>query len=272
MDSNLTEFNKDEISFNFERYWQSLIDNKWRIALFVFMVLLASYFIINSLTPQYKATATVLIERKESQVVQVDPLYGINAESDEYLATEFEVLRSRPLAEKVVRRLNLASEPVFVGEDGAVSTAPSMGGVKNKLLSMIGLGKSEGEMTRAAAVEKEIARRELLKDYVDRLSIFPLRKTQLVEVSFEAPTPMLARDIANAHAEAYIESDLEARLERTRTAASWLAGQVQGLRGDLTSAQEELAAYVQEEGIIDIGGEVSEIVQQQLKDQEYGHQ
>ena len=61
LDNNLTEFNKDEISFNFERYWQALLDNKWRIALFVFMVLLASYFIISSLTPQYTATATVLI-------------------------------------------------------------------------------------------------------------------------------------------------------------------------------------------------------------------
>ena len=64
LDSNLTELNKEEFSFNFERYWQTIVDNKWRIALFTFMVLLASYFIINSLTPQYKATATILIERK----------------------------------------------------------------------------------------------------------------------------------------------------------------------------------------------------------------
>ena len=112
LDNNLTELNKDEFSFNFERYWQTILDNKWRIALFTFMVLLASYFIINSLTPQYKATATILIERKETQVVPVDALIGINSEGEEYLATEFEVLRSRPLAEKVVRRLNLASEPV----------------------------------------------------------------------------------------------------------------------------------------------------------------
>ena len=68
LDNNLTEINKEEFSFNFERYWQTILDNKWRIALFTFMVLLASYFIINSLTPQYKATATILIERKETQL------------------------------------------------------------------------------------------------------------------------------------------------------------------------------------------------------------
>ncbi len=265
LDSNLTEINKEEFSFNFERYWQTILDNKWRIALFTFMVLLASYFIINSLTPQYKATATILIERKETQVVPVDALYGLNAESEEYLATEFEVLRSRPLAEKVVRKLDLASEPAFVGEEGSLSTQ-SMGSMKNKLLGLIGLGKSDAERTRVAEVEREIARRELLKDYGKRISIFPLRKTQLVEVSFEAPTPMLARDIANAHAEAYIESDLEARLERTKTAASWLAGQVEGLRGDLNTSKQDLAAYLQQENIIDINDDVTEIVSQELQE------
>jgi len=265
LDSNLTELNKEEFSFNFERYWQTILDNKWRIALFTFMVLLASYFIINSLTPQYKATATILIERKETQVVPVDALYGLNAESEEYLATEFEVLRSRPLAEKVVRKLNLASEPAFVGEEGSLSTQ-SMGSMKDKLLGMVGLGKSQEERTRVAEVEREIARRELLKDYDKRISIFPLRKTQLVEVSFEAPTPMLARDIANAHAEAYIESDLEARLERTKTAASWLAGQVEGLRGDLNDSKQDLAEYLQQENIIDINDDVTEIVSQELQE------
>lgn len=265
LDNSLAEFNKEEFSFNFERYWQTILDNKWRIALFTFMVLLASYFIINSLTPQYKATATILIEKKESQVLPVDALFRPDAESDEFLATEFEVLRSRPLAEKVVRELGLANEPALVGEDGA-STTPSMGGMKAKLLGMVGLGKSDAEISRAAEVEREIARRELLKDYTERLSIFPLRNTQLVEVSFEAPTPMLARDIANHHAEKYIESDLEARLERTKTAASWLAGQVQGLRGDLNTANQELAAYLQAENIIDINDDVTEIVSQELQE------
>ncbi len=77
---------------------------------------------------------------------------------------------------------------------------------------------------------------------------------------------MLARDIANAHAEAYIESDLEARLERTKTAASWLAGQVEGLRGDLNTSKQDLAEYLQQENIIDINDDVTEIVSQELQE------
>jgi capsular exopolysaccharide synthesis family protein len=262
LDSTLTEYKKDEISFNFERYIQTLLDNKWRIFLFVLTVLVASYFIINSIKTQYKATATVLIEKKESNVVDVAALYGLDNESEEYLATEFEVLRSRPLAEKVVEKLDLTSHPAFQEEQG-FALMPFIGSLKDKLL-----GAPEQSAEPAAtsdAVEAEIARRELLKDYQDRLSIFPLRKTQLVEVSFEAPTPVLARDIANEHAEAYIEADLEARLERTKTAASWLAGQVEGLKADLSRAEQRLADYIEQENVIDIEG-IQAVSSQELKD------
>ncbi len=262
LDSTLTEYKKDEISFNFERYIQTLLDNKWRIFLFVLTVLIASYFIINSIKTQYKATATVLIEKKESNVVDVTALYGLDNESEEYLATEFEVLRSRPLAEKVVGKLDLTSHPAFKEEQGFSLTA-LFGSVKDKVFGS--MGQSTDQAITSEAVEAEIARRELLKDYQERLSIFPLRKTQLVEVSFEAPTPVLARDIANEHAEAYIEADLEARLERTKTAASWLAGQVEGLKGELSRAEQQLADYIEQENVIDIEG-IQAVSSQELKD------
>ncbi|MEM7256741.1 MAG: Wzz/FepE/Etk N-terminal domain-containing protein, partial [Pseudomonadota bacterium] len=113
LDSTLTEFKKDEVTFNLERYVQTVFDNKWRIALFVLTVLVATYLIVNSLTPQYTATATVQIEQKESQVIDVQSLYGLDTQSEEYLSTEFEVLKSRPLAEKVVGRLDLANHEAF---------------------------------------------------------------------------------------------------------------------------------------------------------------
>ena len=261
LDSTLTEYKKDEISFNFERYIQTLLDNKWRILLFVLTVLVASYFIINSIKTQYKATATILIEKKESNVVDVTALYGLDNESEEYLATEFEVLRSRPLAEKVVEKLDLTSHPAFKDEQG-FSLLDFVGSIKGKVM---GSDQPSDQALTSEAVEVEIARRELLKDYQERLSVFPMRKTQLVEVSFEAPTPVLARDIANEHAEAYIEADLEARLERTKTAASWLAGQVEGLKGELSSAEQQLADYVEQENVIDIEG-IQAVSSQELKD------
>ena len=127
LDSTLTEFRKDEVNFNLERYFQAILDNKWRIALFVLTVLIASYLIISSLKPQYRATATVHIEKKDSQVVDVQSLYGLDNDSEEYLATEFEVMRSRPLAEKVVNKLNLTTHPDFQEEESFSERIPGLG-------------------------------------------------------------------------------------------------------------------------------------------------
>lgn len=248
LDSTLTEFRKDEVNFNLERYFQTILDNKWRIALFVLTVLIASYLIISSLTPQYKATATVHIEKKESQVVDVESLYGLDNDSEEYLATEFEVMRSRPLAEKVVSKLDLTTHADFQEKEGLGDKIPGLSSLTDKISGVFGSSDS----TSDAAVEAELARREIIKDYNKRLSIAPVRKTQLVDISFEAPSPALARDVANTHAAAYIESDLEARLERTKTAASWLAGQVELLQSDLTQAEQQLADYIEQEGVIDL--------------------
>ncbi len=262
LDSTLTEFKKDEVNFNLERYFQTILDNKWRIALFVLTVLIASYLIVNSLTPQYKAIATVQIEQKESQVIDVQSLYGLDTQSEEYLSTEFEVLKSRPLAEKVVGRLDLASHEAFQPKEGLIDKVPGLASFRDRVLATLGMG-SDTEVD--AEVETELARRELIKDYSKRLMITPMRKTQLVDISFEAPSPALAREVANEHAAVYIEADLEARLERTKTAASWLAGQVEVLRTDLTSAEQQLADYIEQEGVINLEN-IQDLNSQELKD------
>jgi capsular exopolysaccharide synthesis family protein len=265
LDSTYADLKKDEINFNLQRYFQAIWDNKWRIALFVASVLVAAYFVINSLQPQYRATATILIEQKDANVISVEELYGLDKQSEEYLATEFEVLRSRPLAEKVVDKLDLGNHPVFAASHDGKPTLAFLHSWKQKALALVGVESDEPANVDSQLVASEIARRELIKDYLERLNVNPLRDTQLVEVSFEAETPVLARDIANEHAQSYIEADLEARLERTQTAANWLAGQVDGLKDKLTTSERQLQEYTEQEGVIDIEG-VTALSSQELND------
>ena len=63
-----------------------------------------------------------------------------------------------------------------------------------------------------------------------RLGVNFVRNTQVMTVSFDARDKALAAKVANAAAEAYIESGLEARLEMTQKATSWLTERLEGLR------------------------------------------
>ena len=67
----------------------------------------------------------------------------------------------------------------------------------------------------------------------DNLEIDPILKTDLIEISFSSPNSVVAAHIANLTAKIYIESQLDARLQLTQTATSWLTGRLVGLRDKL---------------------------------------
>ena len=60
-------------------------------------------------------TATVLIESRAAKVVSIEEVYGIEGGKSEYYHTQFEILKSRSLAERVVRKLELRQLPEFNG-------------------------------------------------------------------------------------------------------------------------------------------------------------
>ena len=67
------------------------------------------------------------------------------------------------------------------------------------------------------------AERAAVAIYGRALAVTPVRRTHLVNVLFDSADPELAAAVANAHAQAYIESMLEARLAMTQSATAWMS-------------------------------------------------
>ena len=82
----------------------------------------------------------------------------------------------------------------------------------------------------------------------------PVRNTQLVDIHFESADPALAAQLANAHAEAYIDSTLEAKLSITQSAAEWMSSRLDRLKARLEASQEALQAFREREQLVDAGG------------------
>src|SRR5690606_6773328 len=72
-----------------------------------------AYLIASRLDPHYRATTTVLIENREANVVSIEGVYGTNTLAKEYFLTQFEILKSQELAERLVERLDLINHPEF---------------------------------------------------------------------------------------------------------------------------------------------------------------
>src|SRR5207302_8513690 len=62
-------------------------------------------------------------------------------------------------------------------------------------------------------------------------------QSSVIQASFTCADPRWAAAIANAYAQAYVDTMLELRVAPTRKAAAWFGEQLNGLRANLQGAQ-----------------------------------
>ena len=93
--------------------WRTIWRRKWSILTLMLVVMMLAALVVLSMTPIYRASSTLLIEQQAAKVVSIEEVYGLEGNSNEYLQTQFELLKSRGLAERVVRQLNLTTHPEF---------------------------------------------------------------------------------------------------------------------------------------------------------------
>lgn len=246
----------DEEVIDLRQYWRTLMRYRWGIVGFSFVVTVLTVLILFSMKPVYRATATLLIENQNANVVSIEEVYGLESTNQEYFLTQFEILKSRSLAENVIRTLNLQAHPEFQEEEG-----------------FDWKGLLPFELPSSNAVPSESAQfNQFVDAFIERIAISPVRKTQLAKVSFEANDAQLAAEVANALGQAYIESGLEAKLEVTVQASSWLNDRMGSIKAELNQAERALQQYKDREGLVgklggtDIASKEIDLVADKLSD------
>ncbi|MFK7889208.1 MAG: GumC family protein [Granulosicoccus sp.] len=146
-----------------QHYVRILRKNKWPIALFTAAVTALAAYYAYTATPIFQAKATILIESQKANVVSIEELVGLEEESGEYYSTQYALLKSRKLAERVVDTLKLWEHPEFGGSRDSGTTAgadaPTAGFVDSILEKINGVVASSGlgnEQTDAGLVEPRL--------------------------------------------------------------------------------------------------------------------
>lgn len=227
-------------AFDLRQYWRTLILHKWGIIGFTLIVTALTVMVVSTLRPQYQATATLMIDTQEANVVSIQEVYGLDR-SNRFLFTQFKIIESRKLAEKVIKKLNLTEHPEFNPE-------PEFSLDWREWLP-VKLPEAKKEEITA---EQKL--RGLINNFSKRLSVTPVGGTQLVKISFMANDPVLAAQVANAIGEAYIQNNLDAKLDVTMQASSWLSERLGGLQAEVKAAEAKLQAFREKEKIVGEGG------------------
>lgn len=219
------------------QYWLTIMRRKWGILGFAFVATLLAALVVFSLEPVYRATATLLIESKQAKVVSIEEVYGLDSSNNEYYLTQFEILKSRKLAEKVIQKYGLVEHPEF-------NRAPAFSFNWKEYAGQYIPELAPKEPTQEQRYQAVVAA------FSKRLAVLPVSKTQLVKISFESYDPRFAAQMANAIGEAYIDSNLEAKLELTVKASSWLNERMGGLKEKLRESERRLQEFRDREQIV----------------------
>ncbi|HWQ68713.1 MAG TPA: polysaccharide biosynthesis tyrosine autokinase [Patescibacteria group bacterium] len=220
-------------------YWRVLVRHRW-IVLACFLVTVISVAVATFMQqPVYKATATIKIDRAELKVLKFDDASPLpDSETDSYYQTQYKLLTSYSLAERVVKRLNLDTNPEFSGTGTQGPASPTWTWFTN----LIDLIRPRPSM-QAASGETSTIESPVVQSFLNRLNIEPVKNTRLVKIAFLSASPELSAQIANAMAENFIEQSIEQRLGAMKYAGDFLAKQIQEVRIKLESSDELLQKF-----------------------------
>ena len=236
------------------RYWRAIARNKWRILALVVLVGLIATLYAQSLAPVYRSTATLLVEGSRTKGVSAEELYvSYTGSTRDYYLTQFEIIKSREFAERLVRVMALTKHPEFTRRQ---TPQPWYAGL------LPGPPPSDAA---AAATGPEIED-SVIDSVMARTSLRPVRNTQLVKISFDSFDPELAARIPNTLATIYIVADLEARTEAARRSAEFLVNQSADLKAKLADSERALQQYREREKIVEAKGVSLAGASRQLED------
>lgn len=213
-------------------------------------------------TPQYTASSSVVLNVRQSQVVDIEAVLSGMPPDSAMVDTEVEVLRSRALAETVVDRLQLVNVPEFNSRLREPSGLWALiGGVKSFLRGFLP-GPSATSLTEEEAQQR--IRESVVSALMEARTMRRAGLTYVIEISATSETPSLARDIANTYADAYLTSQLEAKFEATERANEWLNERVELLREEVQAREQAVARFRDEAGLINAEG--ATVAEQQVAD------
>lgn len=226
-------------AIDFRAYGRVLRKRFATVAIVFFVVFAVGLIATLKEKPVYQAQVLLEIQKENADIPTIKDLYELESVSDSYLRTQYTILTSDSLAERVIDQLHLDA----LGEFNALKwwSLERLTGAPRKQTFAVG--------PASAAHDSEVYQR-VLERFQDRLSIEPVSRSRLVTVRFDSRNAELSARIANTLADDYIDQSLEARWTATQKATDWLSQQLVGVKAKLEKSEEQLQDYARHNGLV----------------------
>ena len=197
----------------------SILRARQKLALIILFATLLPALALSLLLPKsYTATASVVVDSSKP-----DPLAAVlyaGGANPALLATQADVIQSDRVAFKVVRNLKLNENPQ-IREQWQDAT--------------------DGEGT----IEQW-----LVSVFQKAMDVKPSRESNVITLTYKARDPKFAAALANSFVQAYLETNIEMRVEPARLYSSFFDQRAKDARDVLEKSQTKLSDFQKDKGII----------------------
>jgi|UniRef100_A0A7C5EMF3 capsular exopolysaccharide synthesis family protein len=218
-------------------YWQIIKKRKrWFWGTFITVVVLVGLYTFLK-TPVYRSSAIlqIALDNTASLVSDRDPtgLSGLGSwyGSERFYETQFAILKSRPMAYRIIEALNLKEHPWF------------------KKISQSNPQKSPMEIEGLMATV-----------FLAGLEVKPYKKSYLVEVSYRSPDKYLAQQVPNAIYNEFVKFSMKTRHQSYKLIKEWLEEEIQNLARKVEASERRLYEHGQKKDFMALEGKDNVIV------------
>lgn len=221
------------------RIWGIIRKRKWVLVAAIAIALVVGMLTTLLMTPEYTASATIEIQRETrnfTNVAGAETEKNDSTVDQEFYQTQYGLLRSRSLADRVAQQLNLSDNADFITKFGSRRTRKWF---------------VDGKLVPNASTRAERAREAgdiLLKE----LKVVPERDSRLVTIAFTSPDAAFSKRVVDAWSANFIKITLERRYEMTSYARKFLEDRLSQLRNRIDETERKVVDYASKEGIINV--------------------
>jgi capsular exopolysaccharide synthesis family protein len=223
-----------DFASSLRQYLHILLKRKWLI-----LSLTLAFFVLGGVrgamkTPLYSSTARIQIDREPGKIIEGGSTSPSEEGGTEFLRTQYEILKSRAMAERVVSALRMQEDGNFV-----------------KTIDISPLGLLTGSKNGQGPTTPDFQDRAVSK-VMASVTISPVVQSRLVDLTYLDSNPVRAQQVANAYAEAYVASTVDKRFQANSYAKTFLEDQIKQLQMRLEGSEKALLDFAEREKMVEV--------------------
>lgn len=196
----------------------------------------------------YSSSARILVDRSLNRYLQTNKIIDQPTFDQAELESQIHIMSSELIVIPIIRSMNLAHDSEFVGTPNALG--PQIMWKVSELTKAF--MQSIGWHDDAVIASEAVLERVTVETFLKRLSVYREDVANVITVAFQSEDPNKAAKIANAVADTYLATSLEAKSKSTKMASEWLQDRLTELKVQAIESDRALQNYKIANNLVEI--------------------